>query len=69
MTLQKCTYSNDFSLEHVNLLEFVPMSEVTKLKLLVADCNNFKIISERNPTMEEKKLSGLFRYYSEDMQH
>lgn len=39
------------------------MTEVTKLNLLVTDHNNFKIISERNPTMDEKKLSGLFEYY------
>lgn len=69
VTLQKCTCYNNFPLEHVNLLKFVPVSEVTKLKLLVDDRNNFKIISKKNPTMEEKKLSGLFRYYSQDMQH
>lgn len=60
MILQKCTWYNDFPLEHVNLLKFVSMTEVTKLKLLVTDHNNSKTISERNPTMEEKKLSGLF---------
>lgn len=54
VTLQKCTWYNDFTLEHVNLLTFFTMTEVTKLKLLVTDCNNFKIISERNSTMEEK---------------
>lgn len=59
--LQKCTWYNDFPLEHVNLLKFVSMTEITKLKLLVTDHNNSKTISERNPTMEEKKLSGLFR--------
>lgn len=45
------------------------MTEVTKLKLLVTDHNNSKTISERNPTMEEKKLSGLFSWYSQEMQH
>lgn len=69
VTLQKCTWYNDFHLEHVNLLKFVPMTEVTKLNLLVTDHNNFKIISERNPTMDEKKLSGLFGYYLQEMQH
>lgn len=43
-----------FPLEPVNLLKLVPMTEVTKLKLLVTDCKNFKIISECSPTMEQK---------------
>lgn len=35
VTLQKCTWCNGFHLEHVNLLKFVPMTEVIKLKLWV----------------------------------